>query len=197
MQALTPPWPQGPFDLAMVDLPLAWRGYSAKGEGRSPQAHYATQDPPALIQLLKPLFEAVMARDSVVCWWVYGPRLPESLLVLQACGWIFTTELLIWQKVSRHTDEPVMGNGKTTRKVCETAWGAKRGRGIPIRDHGVSQKISASRGQHSAKPDGAYRGLERLYGDARRLDLFGRGPRPGWVVWGNEVVPAAASGSLR
>jgi hypothetical protein len=38
MQALTPPWPQGPFDLLMVDLPLAWRGWSLRGEERSPQA---------------------------------------------------------------------------------------------------------------------------------------------------------------
>jgi N6-adenosine-specific RNA methylase IME4 len=185
MQALTPPWPQGPFDLVVVDLPLAWRGYSAKGEGRSPQAHYETLDIPALIQLLTPLFEAVMARDSVTCWWVYGPRLPESLRVLETCGWIYTTELLVWEK-------PGFGTGKTTRKVFETAWGAKRGKGIPIRDHGVSQKIVAPRGEHSAKPEASYHALERLYGDVRRLDLFGRTPRPGWVRWGNETLPAAA-----
>jgi N6-adenosine-specific RNA methylase IME4 len=182
MRALTPPWPEGgPFDLLMIDLPLAWHGYSAKGEGRSPQAHYATLDIPALIQLLKPLFEAVAAKNSVCAWWAYGPRIPESLRVLEATGWTYTTELLVWEK-------PGIGNGKTTRKCCETAWGAKRGHGIPVRDHGVSQKINAPRGIHSEKPDAAYHALERLYGpDVRRLDLFGRRPRPGWTPWGAEA----------
>jgi N6-adenosine-specific RNA methylase IME4 len=39
--------------------------------------------------------------------------------------------------------------------------------------------------------------LERLYGEVRRLDLFARRPRPGWTVWGAEVVnsmdPAAVA----
>jgi N6-adenosine-specific RNA methylase IME4 len=182
MRALTPPWPEGKFDLIMVDLPLSWRGYSPKGEGRSPQAHYATLDTPALINLLKPLFDAVAAKDSVVAWWVYGPRLPDSLRVLESTGWTYTTELLVW-------DKPGIGTGKTTRKCVESMWGGKRGRGIPIRDHGVSQKITAPRGRHSEKPDAAYQALERLYGDVRRLDLFGRKPRPGWVPWGNEAEP--------
>jgi N6-adenosine-specific RNA methylase IME4 len=45
------------------------------------------------------------------------------------------------------------------------------------------------------KPDEAYQALGRLYGDVRRLELFARRKRPGWTVWGNEVVdlvPAAA-----
>ena len=80
-----------------------------------------------------------------------------------------------------------MGNGKHTRKMCETAWGGKRGRGIPIRDHAVKQLIVAPRGAHSEKPDAAYHALERLYGDVRRLDVFGRKRRDGWTVWGNDI----------
>ncbi len=189
MQAQTPPFPTGRFDLFVVDLPLSWRGYSAKGEGRSPQAHYATQDIPALVHLLQQLFDAVAAKDSVVAWWVYGPRLPESLQVLQATGWEYTNELLVWLKVTK-AGEPRMGNGKHTRKVCETAWGGKRGQGIPIRDHAVKQLIVAPRGAHSEKPDAAYHALERLYGDVRRLDVFGRKRRDGWTVWGNDIEEA-------
>jgi N6-adenosine-specific RNA methylase IME4 len=180
LQASTPPWPHGTFDLVMIDLPLAWKGWSHKGEGRSPQAHYQTLDIPALVGLLKPMLAATMAKHSIAAWWVYGPRLPDTLHVLEATGWIYTSELLVWQK-------PGMGNGKTTRKNCESLWGSKRGAGIPVRDHAVRQTIEAPRRRHSEKPDVAYQALERLYGDVRRLDLFGRKPRPGWVVWGNEV----------
>jgi N6-adenosine-specific RNA methylase IME4 len=64
-------------------------------------------------------------------------------------------------------------------------WGAKRGKGVPIRDHGVDQRVFAPRGEHSEKPDEAYHALERLYGDVRRLELFGTKLRRGWTVWGH------------
>jgi N6-adenosine-specific RNA methylase IME4 len=87
-------------------------------------------------------------------------------------------------------------------------WLATRGAGLRILDHGVRQNIDteeeeellpltieAPRRGNSVKPDEAYQALERLYGDVRRLELFARRKRPGWTVWGNEVVdlvPAAA-----
>ena len=182
LQASTPPFPKGgPFDLIVVDLPLRWDGWSVKGEGRSPQRHYATMDIDALIRMLRELFAAVAAKDCVSGWWVYGPRLPDTLKVIEGSGFKFTTELLVWDKPG------AFGTGKTTRKVFENMWGAKRGRGIPIRNHEVSQRVVAPRAGHSVKPDEAYHALERLYGDVRRLELFARRPREGWTTWGKEV----------
>src|SRR5215469_16767850 len=71
LHASTPPWPEGTYDLVMVDFPLRWVGYSAKGEGRSPQRHYPTMDVRPLIRLLRPMFDALAAKNCVVCWWVY------------------------------------------------------------------------------------------------------------------------------
>jgi hypothetical protein len=76
------------FDLIVVDLPLRWVAYSPKGEGRSPQRHYPTTDVPALIRM-RPMFDAVMAKNCAGCFWVYGPRLPDTLKVIQ--GWAFTS----------------------------------------------------------------------------------------------------------
>jgi N6-adenosine-specific RNA methylase IME4 len=60
--------------------------------------------------------------------------------------------------------------------------------GLKIVDHNVRQVIFAPRGKrHSEKPQQVHEGLERLYGDVRRLELFGRRERPGWKVWGNQV----------
>jgi N6-adenosine-specific RNA methylase IME4 len=146
-------------------------------------------DLPALIAL-RPMIDAVMARDASFCFWVYGPRLPDTLRVIEGWGLTFKGELLTWFKVGS------FGLGMTTRKCVENAWLATRGKGLPIRHHGVSQAvdnwelpltIAAPRRGHSVKPDDAYVALERLYGDVRRLDLFARSPRPGWDVWGNEV----------
>ena len=54
LRAHTPPLPEGPFDLLLIDLPLAWRGRSPKGEGRSPQRHYGTSESMSASGLLRP-----------------------------------------------------------------------------------------------------------------------------------------------
>ena len=75
-------------------------------------------------------------------------------------------------------------------------WLAKRGKGLVRADKGVAQGfvapdpmvIAARRRQHSRKPDEAYAALERLYGDVRRLELFGRWARKDWTLWGNQLL---------
>jgi N6-adenosine-specific RNA methylase IME4 len=186
LRAETPPLPGGTFDLLHVDLPLRWDAFSAKGEGRSPQRHYrSTMDVAALCRL--PIAD-ILAKDAVACFWVYGPRLPDTLRVIGSWGLTFKAELFCWTKINRKTGRPHIGTGKTTRKTTENAWLATRGKGLPILDHGVSQSIWAPRRAHSEKPDEAYQSLKRLFGDnVRRLDLFARRARPGWTIWGNEI----------
>jgi N6-adenosine-specific RNA methylase IME4 len=211
-RADTPPWPGGgPFDFAVVDLPLRWIGHSEKGEGRSPQSHYRTMDVPGLVRMLRPMLDAVMAPNCVVGWWVYGPRAlptrrygPGTSDVIREIGFDYTNELLAWLKTTRD-GRPHMGLGKHTRKCFEMMWGSRRGKGLPRYDRGVLQGIFTEedlplvveapwRG-NSVKPDEAYEALERLYGDVRRLELFARKRRPGWTGWGNDLeeeVEAAA-----
>jgi N6-adenosine-specific RNA methylase IME4 len=42
------------------------------------------------------------------------------------------------------------------------------------------------RGKHSQKPDEMFSMVERL-SPAPRLEMYARGPRPGWSVWGREA----------
>lgn len=41
--------------------------------------------------------------------------------------------------------------------------------------------------RHSQKPEIAYKIIERLYPQTKKLELFARKKRDGWDVWGNEV----------
>lgn len=41
--------------------------------------------------------------------------------------------------------------------------------------------------RHSQKPEIAYQIIERLYPNAKKLEVFARQKREGWDVWGNEV----------
>jgi len=50
-----------------------------------------------------------------------------------------------------------------------------------------SSVFEAPRGVHSAKPEGAYEIIERMYPDLPRVELFARRRRPGWEAWGHEA----------
>src|SRR4051794_10113677 len=128
--ANTPPWPEGVYDLVVVDLPLRWTGYSAKGEERSPQQKYRTMDVPGLIRQLTPVFARIMAQDSAACFWVYGPRLPDTLRIATATGFTFKSELFVWQKSPRpvcHTSAPARRPERAVRaRGCSRAARAYR-----------------------------------------------------------------------
>jgi N6-adenosine-specific RNA methylase IME4 len=156
-------------------------------------------DVPALLRW-KPKIDAIMAKHCAACFWVYGPRLPDTLKVLEGWGFTFKSELFVWVKITK-SGRPHMGKGLTTRKFCETAWLATRGEGLPFHEH-ASQLIEteddlpliveARKREHSRKPDEAYAALESMFGDVRRLDLFARQERAGWTSWGNEMQDVAA-----
>jgi hypothetical protein len=114
--------PEGTFDLLLLDLPLDWRGYSRKGEGRSPQRHYDTMDVPALCRLGEKV-ASLMAKNPAAASWVYGPRLfPALPTVMEAFGFEYRAEGFDgfdWIKLD-NSGRPAMGNGKTTRKGKET-----------------------------------------------------------------------------
>jgi N6-adenosine-specific RNA methylase IME4 len=179
--------PPDPFDLIYADPPLGWRGWSAKGEGRSPQQKYRC---PPLAELLAIPVADIAAKDSVLAIWVYGPRLPDTLLLIRAWGFTFKGSGFVWLKVDSKGN-PRMGCGFGTRKETESLLLASRGKGLRRHDKGVREVIFAPRRAHSAKPAEAAERLDRLYGDVHRIELFGRGTaRPGWSIWGDEAVVA-------
>lgn len=180
---MSPPLPPGVFDLLYADPPLYFRGWSKKGEGRSPQRHYRC---PPFDELLALPVADIAARDSVLAIWVYGPRLRDTLRLIEAWGFTYKSEGFVWVKVDKQ-GQPRMGGGLSTRKEAESLWLASRGKGLRRVDAGVRQLIFAPRGEHSEKPDEAARRLERLYGPVRSIELFARKRRFGWTAWGDEL----------
>ena len=175
--------PEGPFDLIVADPPLGYRTWSPKGQGRSPGQHYQTLDLPALCRL--PIGE-LAAKDAGLAIWVYGPRLPDTLALIDAWGFTYDLDLLSWLKTTLK-GEPRMGTGHTSRKTNEQMLYAIKGAGLKRADRGVRQAILAPRMQHSEKPEAAMAALERLFGQVRRLELFARKHRDGWTCWGNQL----------
>jgi len=45
--------------------------------------------------------------------------------------------------------------------------------------------------RHSQKPEISYQIIQRLYPDAKKLEMYSRYQRDGWDGWGNEYPPKA------
>jgi N6-adenosine-specific RNA methylase IME4 len=189
--------PEGKFDLIYADPPWnlnAWADPAKfagwKGGRRLP---YAPMDLSAICRLPIPQFAAP---NSILAIWTNGASPKTTLRVIEAWGFTDACEGLNWVKVAAGTGRPYPGLGRSTRKDSESLWLARRGNGLPRQDKGVGQTIVDPRREHSRKPDEAYVRLERLYGDVRRLELFGRRERKDWVLWGNELLPPDAEPML-
>jgi N6-adenosine-specific RNA methylase IME4 len=78
-----------------------------------------------------------------------------------------------------------IGLGQYLRGQHELCLLGVRGEAMLPDPRNVPSVVHAVRGEHSAKPAEAFAAIERV-SPAPRLEMFARGSREGWDVWGNE-----------
>ena len=106
---------------------------------------------------------------------------------MEAWGFTYKTNL-IWYKVRKDGGPDRRGVGFYFRNVTEIILFGVRGKQARTLQPGRSQEnmlISRKR-EHSRKPDEQYDLIEACSWGPR-IELFARGPRPGWTVWGNQA----------
>jgi N6-adenosine-specific RNA methylase IME4 len=119
--------------------------------------------------------------------WVPNALLPEGLAVLAAWGFEYKSNL-VWHKVRKDGGSDGRGVGFYFRNVTELLLFGTRGRNARTLAPGRRQvNLFASRKrEHSRKPDEQYPIIEAC-SPGPYLELFGRGVRKGWTVWGNQA----------
>ncbi|AUC54332.1 S-adenosylmethionine-binding protein [Sagittula sp. P11] len=130
--------------------------------------------------------EAVAGDPAHLYLWVPNALLPEGLKVMEHWGFKYKSNL-IWYKIRKDGGPDRRGVGFYFRNVTEVLLFGTRGKNARTLQPGRSQEniISAQKREHSRKPDEQYDLIERCsFGE--RLELFARGPRAGWTVWGNQ-----------
>ncbi len=126
--------------------------------------------------------------DASHCYlWVPNALLPEGLHVLEAWGFQYKTNL-IWHKVRKDGGSDGRGVGFYFRNVTEIILFGVRGKGARTLDAGRRQVnfIASRKREHSRKPDEQYDLIESCSWGPY-LELFGRGTRENWTVWGNQA----------
>ena len=119
--------------------------------------------------------------------WVPNALMPEGLRVMEAWGFKYKTNI-IWHKVRKDGGSDGRGVGFYFRNVTEMVLFGVRGKHARTLAPGRSQVnlISSKKREHSRKPDEIFDVIESC-SPGPYIELFARGTRPQWSVWGNQA----------
>lgn len=170
--------PDKRYPVIYADPP--WRYEHAPSESRAIENQYPTMTHEEICNL--PIADLV-ADDAILFMWATSPKLAEAMAVLAAWGFTYRT-CAIW-------DKEKIGMGYYFRQQHELLLLATRGSmpapAVEARDSSVYREV---RGPHSAKPEYFSDLICRMYPGVPRIELFNRGGREGWDVWGNQSAAA-------
>ncbi len=127
--------------------------------------------------------------DTAHCYlWVPNALLPIGIEVLRSWGFEYKTNI-VWHKIRKDGGSDGRGVGFYFRNVTELVLFGVRGKGARTLAPGRRQVnlLASRKREHSRKPDELY-GLIEACSRGPYLELFGRGKRDGWTVWGDQAV---------
>lgn len=130
---------------------------------------------------------ASLAEVAHLYLWVPNALLPDGLRVLAAWGFQYKSNI-IWHKIRKDGGPDGRGVGFYFRNVTEILLFGVKGKNARTKAPGRRQVnfIATRKREHSRKPDEQY-GIIEACSHAPYLELFARGERPKWVVWGNQA----------
>lgn len=174
--------PRGGYKVIHVDDPWLFSTYSMKGKRKSADRHYPCMSTELLCKL--PI-HLLAADDAVLIMWCTWPLIFDAEKVIKARGFKYSGLGWEWIKKNPDTGKYAFGGGYGTRKNLEPCLIARRGKPI-LKTRSERDFMYAPRREHSRKPVEAYEKIERMY-DGPYIEIWGRSPRKGWDVYGNET----------
>lgn len=173
------------YEVILADPP--WK--QSKGGKKSVRSNssgrpldYLTMDLDGINEILRGA-SSLGSTDHAFFIWTIDKYLHEAEAMLRNLGYRLHARM-IWNKV---TGIPA---AFTVRYGHEYLLWFYKERLLPVAldERGKIHTVFTEQvGRHSRKPEISYNIIERLYPNARRLELFAREARPNWNVWGNEV----------
>lgn len=129
----------------------------------------------------------VAAETAHLYLWIPNAMLPDGLDVMKAWGFTYKSNI-VWHKVRKDGGSDGRGVGFYFRNVTELLLFGIRGKDARTLAPGRSQVnfVASRKREHSRKPDEIFPIIEAC-SPGPRLELFSRGTRKGWAVWGNQA----------
>lgn len=173
------------FGCVLADPP--WRFVNRTGKV-APEHKRLARYPTMELDEICALPVADHLEDRAHCYlWVPNALLPDGLQVLSAWGFEYKSNI-VWHKIRKDGGSDGRGVGFYFRNVTEVMLFGTRGKNVRTEAAGRRQvnMIQSRKREHSRKPDEQYRIIEECSWGPY-LELFGRGVREGWTVWGNQA----------
>jgi N6-adenosine-specific RNA methylase IME4 len=119
--------------------------------------------------------------------WVPNALLPEGLDVMKAWGFNYKSNI-VWHKLRKDGGSDGRGVGFYFRNVTEVLLFGTRGKNARTLQPGRTQVnyIGTRKREHSRKPDEQYEVIQSC-SPGPYLEMFSRGAREGWTVWGDQA----------
>lgn len=168
----------GGADIILADPPWTFSSNSKQRPGRNPRRHYPCMTDEEISEL--PVGRWAADR-SILLMWTTAPMLARSMAIPPAWGFQKYVTNLVWIK-----DRIGLGFWARNRHeivLIYTRGGFPCPRPAPFPD----SVIEGQQREHSRKPDALHAAIDRVWPDARKLELFAREQREGWSSWGNET----------
>ncbi len=173
------------FGTVLADPP--WRFANRTGKV-APEHRRLSRYATMMLEDICALPVAEVAAERSHCYlWVPNALLPQGLAVLAAWGFEYKSNI-VWHKVRKDGGSDGRGVGFYFRNVTELLLFGARGKNARTLAPGRRQVnlLGTRKREHSRKPDEQYELIEACSWGPY-LELFGRGVRPGWTVWGDQA----------
>jgi len=169
--------PKEEFDIIYADPP--WEYDFSIDYSRSIPAHYPTLSLGEISSYLR-VKKIETAKNAVLFLWATNPKLEEAFEVIKAWGFEYKTNF-VWVKDK-------IGMGYWNRNQHELLLIATKGNpNPPDPEKRISSVIEAERKEHSEKPEIFYQIIEKMFPQAKKIELFARNKRNGWEAVGLEI----------
>jgi N6-adenosine-specific RNA methylase IME4 len=181
----------GKFRTILADPPWQFQNRTGKMAPEHRRlSRYGTMDLDAILAM--PVAE-ISANPAHLYLWVPNALLPEGLRVMEAWGFSYKSNI-VWHKIRKDGGPDGRGVGFYFRNTTELVLFGVRGKNARTKAPGRRQVniIKTQKREHSRKPDELYDIIEAC-SEGPFLELFARGPRAGWSVWGDQAEDYAPS----
>ena len=172
------------YKTILADPP--WRFTNRTGKVAPEHKRLNRYDTLSLEEIMEIPVSLAAGESSHLYLWVPNALLPEGLKVMEAWGFQYKSNLS-WHKVRKDGGPDGRGVGFYFRNTTEIILFGIRGRMRTLQP-GRSQVniIRTQKQEHSRKPDKLYEIIEKC-SPGPYLEIFARGKRPGWDVFGNQA----------
>lgn len=173
------------FSTILADPP--WQFQNRTGKMAPEHKRLSRYSTMTLQEIIDLPVKDITADTAHLYLWVPNALLFDGLRVLEGWGFTYKTNL-IWYKIRKDGGPDRRGVGFYFRNVTEMILFGVKGKNARTLQPGRSQEniITTQKREHSRKPDEQYDIIESC-SPGPYLELFARGPRKGWHVWGNQA----------